>query len=59
MFDFEEELKKLPEKPGVYIMHDANDAIIYVGKAIKLRNRVRQYFRPSLSLIHISEPTRR
>ena len=47
MFDFEEELKKLPEKPGVYIMHDANDAIIYVGKAIKLRNRVRQYFRPS------------
>lgn len=47
MFDFEEELKKLPEKPGVYIMHDANDAIIYVGKAVKLRNRVRQYFRPS------------
>ncbi len=47
MFDFEEELKKLPEKPGVYIMHDASDAIIYVGKAAKLRNRVRQYFRPS------------
>lgn len=47
MFDFEEELKKLPEKPGVYIMHDANDAIIYVGKAVKLKNRVRQYFRPS------------
>ena len=47
MFDFEEELKKLPEKPGVDIMHDANDAIIYVGKAVKLRNRVRQYFRPS------------
>lgn len=47
MFDFEEELSKLPEKPGVYIMHDANDTIIYVGKAIKLRNRVRQYFRPS------------
>lgn len=47
MFDFEEELKKLPEKPGVYIMHDASDAIIYVGKAVKLRNRVRQYFRPS------------
>lgn len=47
MFDFEEELKKLPEKPGVYIMHDASDAIIYVGKAVKLKNRVRQYFRPS------------
>lgn len=47
MFDFEEELKKLPDKPGVYIMHDANDAIIYVGKAVKLKNRVRQYFRPS------------
>lgn len=47
MFNFEEELKKLPEKPGVYIMRDASDAIIYIGKAIKLRNRVRQYFRPS------------
>lgn len=47
MFDFEEELRKLPDKPGVYIMHDANDAIIYVGKAVKLKNRVRQYFRPS------------
>ena len=47
MFIIEEELKKLPAKPGVYIMHDANDAIIYVGKAVKLRNRVRQYFRPS------------
>lgn len=47
MFNFEEELKKLPDKPGVYIMHDASDAIIYVGKAIKLKNRVRQYFRPS------------
>lgn len=47
MFDFEEELKKLPDKPGVYIMHDKNDAIIYVGKAVKLKNRVRQYFRPS------------
>lgn len=44
MFDIDEELKKLPAKPGVYIMHDANDAIIYVGKAISLRNRVRQYF---------------
>jgi len=44
-FDFSEELKKLPGKPGVYIMHDAQDAIIYVGKAINLRNRVRSYFR--------------
>ena len=40
----QEELKKLPEKPGVYIMHDANDAIIYVGKAISLRNRVQTVF---------------
>ena len=45
MFDIEEELKKLPAKPGVYIMHDKEDNIIYVGKAISLRNRVRQYFR--------------
>ena len=45
MFDIEEELKKLPNKPGVYIMHDKNDKIIYVGKAISLKNRVRQYFR--------------
>lgn len=45
MFDFEEELKKLPAKPGVYLMHDAEDTIIYVGKAISLRNRVRSYFR--------------
>lgn len=37
MFDFEEELKKLPPKPGVYIMHDSEDTIIYVGKAISLR----------------------
>ena len=43
-FNFEEELKKLPEKPGVYLMHNAADEIIYVGKAIKLCNRVRQYF---------------
>ena len=47
MFHFEEELKKLPASPGVYIMHDAEDAIIYVGKAISLRNRVRSYFRES------------
>lgn len=46
MFDFEEELKKLPAKPGVYLMHDKTDAIIYVGKAISLKNRVRQYFQP-------------
>ncbi len=45
MFDIEQELKKLPHKPGVYIMHDKDDNIIYVGKAISLRNRVRQYFR--------------
>ena len=45
MFDIEAELKKLPKKPGVYIMHDKNDKIIYVGKAVVLRNRVRQYFR--------------
>ena len=45
MFDIEEELKKLPGKPGVYIMHDKDDNIIYVGKAVSLKNRVRQYFR--------------
>ena len=45
-FDFEKELKKLPTSPGVYIMHDEKDEIIYVGKAINLKNRVRQYFRP-------------
>ena len=43
-FNIEEELKKLPDKPGVYIMHDKTDAIIYVGKAVSLKNRVRQYF---------------
>ena len=47
MFHVEEELKKLPHKPGVYIMHDKNDAIIYVGKAIDLYNRVHSYFRAS------------
>lgn len=46
-FDIEEELKKLPGKPGVYLMHDAQDTIIYVGKAISLKNRVRQYFQSS------------
>ena len=45
MADFSEELKKLPAQPGVYIMHDAQDAIIYVGKAVNLHNRVRSYFR--------------
>lgn len=47
LFDIQEELKKLPAKPGVYIMHDDRDAIIYVGKAISLKNRVRQYFQSS------------
>ena len=47
MFEIQEELKKLPGKPGVYIMHDESDAIIYVGKAISLKNRVRQYFQSS------------
>lgn len=46
-FDIQEELKKLPAKPGVYLMHDEKDAIIYVGKAISLKNRVRQYFQTS------------
>lgn len=50
MFDIQEELKKLPAKPGVYIMHDDKDAIIYVGKAISLKNRVRQYFQSSRNL---------
>lgn len=47
MFDIDEELKKLPASPGVYLMHDAQDAIIYVGKAVNLKNRVRQYFQSS------------
>ena len=47
MFNIEEELKKLPGKPGVYLMHDEKDEIIYVGKAISLKNRVRQYFQSS------------
>lgn len=45
MFNIEEELKKLPDKPGVYLMRDKNDTVIYVGKAVVLKNRVRQYFR--------------
>ena len=45
MFDIEEELKKLPDKPGVYIMRDKSNTVIYVGKAVVLKNRVRQYFR--------------
>ena len=48
MLDFEEELKKLPRKPGVYIMRDDKDVILYVGKAINLHNRVRSYFRENI-----------
>jgi len=47
MFDIAEELKKLPDQPGVYIMHDSRDAIIYIGKAVSLRKRVHQYFQAS------------
>ena len=47
LFDIQEELKKLPDKPGVYIMKDANGIVIYVGKAVVLKNRVRQYFHQS------------
>ncbi|MCD8330043.1 MAG: GIY-YIG nuclease family protein, partial [Lachnospiraceae bacterium] len=43
-FNLQEELKKLPDRPGVYLMHDASNRIIYVGKAVVLKNRVRQYF---------------
>ena len=46
--DFKDELKKLPKKPGVYIMHDSDDTIIYVGKAVNLYNRVRSYFRENI-----------
>ena len=45
LFDIQEELKKLPGKPGVYIMRDSRDTILYVGKAVNLHNRVRSYFR--------------
>lgn len=48
MFQIEEELKKLPKSPGVYLMHDAADTILYVGKAVNLHNRVRSYFRPNI-----------
>ncbi|MCC3869485.1 excinuclease ABC subunit UvrC [Terrisporobacter mayombei] len=47
MFDIQEQLKKLPAEPGVYLMKDENDKIIYVGKAVSLKNRVRQYFQSS------------
>ena len=47
MFDIQEDLRKLPDQPGVYLMHDKTDAIIYIGKAVSLRKRVRQYFQPS------------
>ena len=47
-FDIKEELNKLPKSPGVYIMHDRNDDVIYVGKAVNLRNRVRSYFRENV-----------
>ena len=45
MFDFKEELKRVPEKPGVYLMHDKDDTVIYVGKAVVLKNRLSSYFR--------------
>ncbi len=48
MFNFEEELKKLPKEPGVYIMRDDKDVILYVGKAVNLHNRVRSYFRDNI-----------
>lgn len=48
LFDFEEELKKLPKEPGVYIMRDVRDTILYVGKAVNLHNRVRSYFRENI-----------
>ena len=53
MFDLEQELKNLPEDPGVYIMHDKDDKIIYVGKAKILKNRVRQYFQKKIQTTHL------
>jgi len=55
MFDIKEELKKLPEKPGVYIMKDKNDTVIYVGKAVVLKNRVRQYFQKNNKTMRIQK----
>ena len=53
MFNISEELKKLPDKPGVYIMKDKNDTILYVGKAVVLKNRVRQYFQKIINLLEL------
>ena len=55
MFIIEEELKKLPKKPGVYIMRDKADNVIYVGKAVVLKNRVRQYFRKTNKTLRIQK----
>lgn len=52
MSSIEEDLKKLPDKPGVYLMHDKKDTVIYVGKAINLKNRVRQYFQSSRNVTY-------
>ena len=56
MFNIEEQLKILPDKPGVYIMHDVDDKIIYVGKAVNLKNRVRSYFRKTDKTERINPP---
>ena len=48
MFDFQEELRKLPDQPGVYIMHDKTDAIIYIGKAVSLRKGYGSIFSPAM-----------
>ena len=55
MFNIDDELKKLPRKPGVYIMRDKNNNVIYVGKAISLKNRVTQYFRKTNKKIRIQK----
>ena len=55
MFDIQEELKKLPEKPGVYIMKDKDDNILYIGKAVVLKNRVRQYFQKTKKTMRIQK----